>query len=126
VVGADASMPTVRIQTALTMARQAFGWSGMYMQRQLRQARLWHAAEAQQQLLREDAEYQYDGWELDDPQDRPLISDFVNNAKWFVHYKVKDRTRPGLMLKQLNNRYWRKDGVYTDRVGAARYFIKMS
>ena len=30
------------------------------------------------------------------------------------------------MLKQLNNRYWRKDGVYTDRVGAARYFIKKS
>jgi hypothetical protein len=40
--------------------------------------------------------------------------------------KVKDRTISGLMLKRPNGGgYLPKKGIYDDRVGAARYYIRL-
>jgi hypothetical protein len=98
------------------------------MGRQLREARDWSevVAEASTQQLAETGllEFSYDGWELDSPEVRPLIQDFLEHAEWFLFSTVRDRTIPGLMLMRQNGRgYLPKKGIYDDRVGAARHYI---
>lgn len=66
----------------------------------------------------------YAGCQHDEPQDRPLILEFLNHAQWFLHNRVKDRTVQGVMLqKTKGGGYWKKEGIYVDRIGAARHFI---
>jgi hypothetical protein len=63
---------------------------------------------------------------LDSPQDRPLIQDFLEHAQWFLFNRVKDRTIPGLMLMKPNGGgYLPKKGIYDDRVGVARHYIRL-
>jgi hypothetical protein len=100
--GRDEYVPFVRIRDAYIFARQAIGWSGKFMARELQEARDWSEvvaeALAQQLVQRESSEFVYDDWELDSPQDRPVIHDFLEHAQWFLFNKVRDRTIPGLML----------------------------
>jgi hypothetical protein len=69
--------PSIRVRSAYTFARQAIGWSGKFMGRQLQEARDWSEATAEastQQIAKKGAsEFGYDGWEMDSPHDRPLI-----------------------------------------------------
>ncbi|CAM6064127.1 unnamed protein product [Sphagnum tenellum] len=100
------------------------------MGRQLKEARDWSevAAEAstRQMAKKGQSEFGYDGWELDSPRERPLIQDFLEHAQWFLFNKVRDRTIPGLMLRRTNGAgYLPKKGIYDDRVGAARYYIRL-
>ncbi len=39
--GRDGYAPSIRIRNAYTFARQAIGWSGKFMRRQLQEARDW-------------------------------------------------------------------------------------
>jgi hypothetical protein len=72
------------------------------------------------------SEFGYDGWELDSPEVRPLIQDFLEHAEWFLFNKVRDHTIPGLMLrKPSGGGYLPKKGIYDDRVGAARHYISL-
>jgi hypothetical protein len=126
--GRNAYAPSIRVRSAYTFARQAIGWSGKFMGRQLQQARDWSQviAEASTRQMAENGplEFGYDGWELDAPEVRPLIQDFLEHAEWFLFHKVKDRTIPGLMLKKPNGRgYLPMKGIYEDRVGGARHYI---
>jgi hypothetical protein len=70
--GRNAYAPSTRIRTAYTFARQAIGWSGKFMGRQLKQARDWSevAAEASTREMAKKGplEFGYDGWELDAPE----------------------------------------------------------
>jgi hypothetical protein len=72
------------------------------------------------------SEFRYEGWELDSRTDRPLIQDFLEHGQWFLFNKVRDRTIPGLMLKRPNGGgYLPKKGIYDDRVGGGRYYIRL-
>jgi hypothetical protein len=55
------------------------------MRRQLQQAHDWSKVAAQassrQLLHKEVSKFGYDGWELDSPQDQPLIHDFIEHAQ---------------------------------------------
>ncbi|CAK9188676.1 unnamed protein product [Sphagnum troendelagicum] len=126
--GRDAYAPSIRVRSVYTFARQAIGWSGKFMGRQLRQARDWSevVAEASTRQMAEKgpSEFGYDSWELDSPEVRPLIQDFLEHAEWFLFNRVRDRTIPGLMLRKPNGGgYLPKKGIYDDRVGAARHYI---
>jgi hypothetical protein len=128
--GRNEHAPSIRVRSAYTFARQAIGWSGKFMGRQLQEARDWlevvAEASARQLVQEESSEFVYDGWKLDSPQDRPLIHDFLEHAEWFLFSKVRDRTIPGLMLMSANGRgYLPKKGIYDDRVGAARHYISL-
>nr|PNR33666.1 hypothetical protein PHYPA_023482 [Physcomitrium patens] len=78
--GRNSYAPFIRVKSALTFARQAIGWSGKHMERQLQQAREWRSAQASQQALIQVGQFLYDGWEQDDPNIRPLIFEFLHNA----------------------------------------------
>jgi len=69
--GRDEYVPYVRVWGAYTFARQAIGWSGKFVARQLSEARDWSkvVAEASTRHLvqRESSEFVSDGWELDSP-----------------------------------------------------------
>jgi len=70
------------------------------------------------------SKFEYDGWELNSPQVRPLIQDFLEHIQWFLFSTVRDHTIPGLMLMRHNGcGYLPKKGIYDDRVGAARHYI---
>ncbi len=70
------------------------------------------------------SEFGYDGWELDAPEVRPLIQDFLEHAQWYLFHRVKDRTIPGLMLMSANGHgYLPMKGIYEERVDAARHYI---
>jgi hypothetical protein len=70
------------------------------------------------------SKFRYDGWELDSPQDRPLIQDFLEHAQWFLFCLVRDCTIPGLMLMRPHGRgFLPKKGIYDDCVGAVRHYI---
>jgi hypothetical protein len=130
VYGRHEHAPSIDVQSTLTFARQAIGWSGRFMESQLRQARRWHQAaqEAEAQRLQgvQVLGYTYDGVELDAAPDRPLIQDFLDHAEWFLFSTVRDRSIPGLMLMRTHGRgYLPKSGIYVDRVGAARHYIGM-
>lgn len=74
----------------------------------------------------EDLGFSYRGVELDAPEVRPLIQDFLDHAEWTLQSRVRDRTVPGLMLRTTYaGRFLPKTGIYTDRVGAARHYIGM-
>ena len=131
VYGRQEQHPSVDVQSALTFARQAIGWSGKFMEAQLRAARDWaiDAADAEVQRLERMDEsgvgYTYDGAELDALEDRPLIQDFLQHAQWFLSGRVRERTIPGLMLMARHGgRFLPKTGIYVDRVGAARHYIR--
>jgi hypothetical protein len=126
--GRNERIPTVEIRSALTFARNAIGWSGKFMEDQLRKARDWAAAASAEEAQRlEDVaglDYTYDGVQLDEADERPLIQDFLDHAQWSLPSKAKDRSVPGLMLKvTTTGRFLPMKGVYVDRVGAARYYI---
>ena len=74
------------------------------MERQLREAQKWTKAQAWQEALREHTEFLYDGWEQNDPQNRQLIFEFLNNAQWFLQARVVDRNVEGMILKKTNRR----------------------
>ncbi len=98
------------------------------MGRQLQEARDWSEATAKaltQQIAKKGpSEFEYDGWELDAPEVRSLIQDFLEHAQWFLFSKVRDRTIPGLMLMRPNGHgFLPKKGIYDDRVGAACHYI---
>jgi hypothetical protein len=98
------------------------------MGRQLQEARDWSqvVAEASTRQMANTglSQFGYDGWELDAPEIRPLIQDFLEHAQWFLFYRVKDRTIPGLMLKKpIGGGYLPMKGIYEDRVGGARHYI---
>ncbi|KAG0563072.1 hypothetical protein KC19_8G003000 [Ceratodon purpureus] len=123
--GRDERDPGIRIQSGLTFARQSIGWSGKFMEQQLRAARAWRNVERRQVVARQESEFKYDGWEMDAEPDRARIQDFLDHAEWFLHSTTKDRTIPGLMLMRANGRgYLPKAGLYTDRVGAARWYLR--
>ena len=128
--GRNERIPSVQIRSALTFARSAIGWSGKFMEEQLRDARAWEAAVRAEEERRveavEDLGYTYDGVELDSPDDRPLIQDFLDHAEWFLHHRVRDRTIPGLMLKERDShKFLPKKDLYVDRVGAARHYTRL-
>jgi hypothetical protein len=98
------------------------------MGRQLQEARDWSQvvaeASTRQIVDTRPSEFAYDGWELDSPEVRPLIQDFLEHAQWFLYSSVRDRSIPGLMLMRPNGRgFLPKKGIYEDRVGAARHYI---
>jgi hypothetical protein len=98
------------------------------MKRQLQQARNWSKVVAQassrQLLHKEVSKFGYDGWELDSPQDRPFIHDFIEHAQWFLFSIVKNHNILGLMLMRAEGHgYLPKKGIYDDRVGAARHYV---
>lgn len=100
------------------------------MEGQLRDARAWVAAATAEEEWRvegvEGLGYTYDGVELDSPDDGPLIPDFLDHAKWFLHHRVRDRSIPGLMLKERDsNKFLPKKDLYVDRVGAARHYTRL-
>jgi hypothetical protein len=126
--GRNAYAPSIRVRSAYTFARQAIGWSGRFMGRQLQEARDWSQvvaeASTRQIVDTRPSEFAYDGWELDSPEVRPLIQDFLEHAQWFLYSSVRDRSIPGLMLMRPNGRgFLPKKGIYEDRVGAARHYI---
>jgi hypothetical protein len=126
--GRDAYAPSIRVRSAYTFARQAIGWSGKFMGRQLQQARDWSQviaeASTRQMVDTRLPEFGYDGWEMDAPEVRPLIQDFLEHAEWILFHRVKDRTIPGLMLGKPNRGgYLPMKGIYEDRVGGARHYI---
>ena len=126
--GRNERRPSVEILSALTFARQAFGWSGRFMNRQLRRARDWEvvARAAEQRIENDDdeEEFAYRGAELDEAAVRPLIQDFLDHAEWTLPGRVRDRTVPGLMLRSIvNGKFLPQRGVYSDRVSGARHFI---
>ena len=49
----NAYASSIRVWSALTFARQAIGWSGKYIHRQLREARNWTKAQARQEAKRD-------------------------------------------------------------------------
>ena len=116
--------PPVRVKTALTFARQALGWSGKNMKKQLRDARKWRDAQERQQARNQEGGYTYNGWEQDDEDMRPLIQDFMDNARWELHGKVKNRSLEGNMLRMTKSRqFWPRTDVYDTREEGARHFI---
>nr|PNR59185.1 hypothetical protein PHYPA_001976 [Physcomitrium patens] len=124
VQGGNDTKPSIRMRSALTEARQALGWSGKNMKRQLQEAREWRQAMVAQNKENERPLYQYDGWKLDEEGIRPLIVDFLHNASWQYHSRSKDLDPHPIMLQKIEGGgYWKKDGVYVDRVGGARFFI---
>jgi hypothetical protein len=139
----DARGPSLKIRSALTFARQAIGWSGKYMPEQLRDAREWkvgierranesRATERRANEVRANEHHDFEQHQetrelyeddiLDPPNLRPLIFDFLSNAKWFIHYKIKDKSVEGLMLKNHQHQYMKKGNIYLDRIGAARHY----
>jgi hypothetical protein len=98
------------------------------MERQLQEARDWSQvvaeASTRQMVDTRLPEFGYDGWELDAPEVRPLIQDFLEHAQWFLFHRVKDRTIPGLMLRKPNGGgYLPMKGIYENRVGGAHHYI---
>ena len=128
--GRNERSPSVEIRSALTLARSAIGWSGKFMEQQMRDALAWaDAATAEEERRVQAVEglgFTYDGVELDSPDVRPLIRDFLDHAEWFLHHRVRDRSIPGMMLKERNsNKFLPKKGIYVDRVGAARHYTRL-
>lgn len=128
VMGRNERSPSVEVQSGLTFARQAFGWSGMYMQRQLQQTRDWSevssAADTAMEEIAADLGFRYVGVEFDSPELRLVIQDFLDYTEWTLQSRVKDRTLPELMLKSAYaGRFLPKAGIYTDRLGAARHYV---
>ena len=80
--GRNECIPSVEIRNALTFARSAIGWSGKFMEGQMRDALAWAAAATVEEERRvEDLGYTYDGVELDSPDVRPLIQNFIDHAE---------------------------------------------
>jgi hypothetical protein len=129
--GAYVHSPPEQVQYALTLLRHTIGWSGRNMDSQLREARLHlsrvsaHAARrAALQAVAEEPEFIYDGCELDDPETRRLIVDFIDNALWCLHGGFRDRMMEPLMLRRTDGGTFHKMvGRYHNRVSGARYYI---
>ncbi len=126
--GRNEYAPFIRVQSAYTFARQAIGWSGKFMGHQLQEARDWFEVVVEvltrQMPEKGPSEFEYDGWELDSPKDRPLIQDFLEHPQWFLFCSVKDRTIPGLMLMRPHGHgFLPKKGICDDRVSAVRHYI---
>jgi hypothetical protein len=85
-----------------------------------------HAAQrAALQVAGEEPEFFYEGCELDDPETRRLIVDFVDNALWCLHGGFTDRTIEPLMLRRTDGGTFQKMvGRYHNRVSGARYYIE--
>jgi hypothetical protein len=97
------------------------------MERQLREARSWRTDEQQRQAVApDDTVPLYRGSFEDPPHLRPDILDFINNARWSSHGRVRDRNEPGYALRKVHGGgQWPSSGLYSDRIGAARHFVRM-
>ena len=50
----------------------------------------------------------------------------MDHAEWFLHSTVRDKSVPGLMLMRAYGcGYLPKTGIYSDRVGASRYYTEI-
>jgi hypothetical protein len=67
---ANAVVPPIRAWATLTLARHAIEWSGKFLDRELREAKAWEEGDRRTRTRRQDADYVYDGCELDDPATR--------------------------------------------------------
>lgn len=114
----------MRMRSALTEARQAFGWSGKNMRRHLAEACRWRHAEEGGEEEGEPQAFTYDGWEADLPYHRRYIQDFIDNAHWQNHSGTRNPDAHPIMLQRANGSgYHRQAGNWVDRAGAARWFI---
>lgn len=82
--GRNEHTPAFEIRSALTFAHNAIGWSGKFMEDQLRDAHAWtaaaFAAEAQRLESVAELEFTYNGVQLDQTDDKPLTPDFFNHV----------------------------------------------
>ena len=62
---ADHTRPSIRVQSALTCARQALGWSGKNMPTHAKTSNHWKRTQAQQEAIMANNNYQYVGCEED-------------------------------------------------------------
>jgi hypothetical protein len=127
VSGRNEDAPSPQQRSYLTFARQAIGWSGKHMERQLREARSWRTGERRQLAAAPDDIVElYPGSFEDPPHLRPIIKDFFDNARWSSHGRFKDRSQPGFALRMVDGGgQWPSSGIYSDRIGAARHFVRM-
>lgn len=121
--GSYTSQSTVRMRSALTKTRQSIGWSGKHMKEQLREHRSFQSALQRQRIVRQAPNYQYDGWQQDDAQDRPLIVDFLANARWIFPPRLRNRNGVTPMMLMNPNTGARLPITWLDQVGAARHFV---
>ena len=118
-------MPPIRVRATLTLARHAIGWSGNFLDKQLREAKAWEEGDRRTQTRRQEADYVYDGCELDDPTTRVQMVEFLERCMWCHHRRQHDKSGKPLLLRRCDGRGFRvKQDNYDDRVGAARYFLE--
>ena len=83
--GKNERTPSVKVRSALTFARSTIGWSGKFIENQLKDARAWKNVAAWEETRRveslEELQYIYDGVQLDGPDERPLLQDFFYHAE---------------------------------------------
>jgi hypothetical protein len=125
--GCNEDAPSPQQRSYLTFARQAIGWSGKHMERQLREARSWRTGERRRLMVAPDDVVELYPGSFEDPAHlRPEILDFINNARWSLHSNCNNRSEPGLVLKKVHGGgQWPRRGIYSDCVGAARHFVRM-
>ena len=74
---ANAVMPSICVRATLTLAQHAVGWSGKFLDKQLREAKAWEEGHKRARTRREYAYYVYDGCKLDDPATRVQVVEFL-------------------------------------------------
>jgi hypothetical protein len=106
---ANAIVPPIRVRATLTLARHAIGWSGKFLDRQLREAKAWEEGDRKTRMRRQNANYVYDGCELDDPATRVQVVEFLEHALWCHHPRQRDKSGEPLLLRRCDGRgFWLK------------------
>ncbi|KAG0571277.1 hypothetical protein KC19_VG001200 [Ceratodon purpureus] len=122
--GRDETRTTDQMLAALTEARQSIGWSGKNMDAQLKKARWWRGRHDRNRGAGEDRQFHYDGWEADEPRLRPMIQDFLDSVEWYNHSASRTYDPHPIYLKKARGSgFLQQRGRYTDRVGAARWYV---
>jgi hypothetical protein len=119
----NTGVPTLEVQSALTCARQALGWSSKNMRTHLRASREWMHGQAGRDALRAGGDYPYDGCESHGPETRALIANFLDNAHWFKAPNALPNAHKILLQRVRNGGQWKQNGKYTTRLEAAKLFI---
>jgi hypothetical protein len=119
----NTAIPTLCVQTALTRARQALGWSGKNMDKHLQVLRQWMRDEGRREAMRANGNYTYDGCEEDGPDMRANITDFLANAHWYHAPRDKPDSEKLMLRRVTNGGQWGRAGVYLTRVQVARIFV---
>ena len=73
-------VPPICVRATLTLARHAIGWSGKNLDRQLIEAKAWEEGNRRSRMRRQDADYVYDGCELDDAATRVHVAKDLERA----------------------------------------------